>query len=577
MKVVIVGGVAGGATAAARLRRLDEHAEIIMIERTGYVSYANCGLPYYIGGSITDKQKLTLQTPESFKNRFNVDARVNQEVIAINREEMTVDIRDLVTGNVYTESYDKLILSPGARAVIPRVPGVDLAGVYSLRTVEDTFEIHRFIEEQQPKSAVVVGAGFIGLEMAENLVERGLKVSILQRPDHVMNTVDADMASFLHENLRRHGIDLYLEADMTGITDTEDGLAVSFGKKGENTDAPKRTIKADMVVLAIGVTPETHLAEEAGLELGLKHTIVVDEHMRTSDPHIFAVGDAVQVKHMATGYPAVISLAGPANKQGRVAADTICGLDHEFAGSMGSSILKLFDMTVASTGLNSKAAEAAGLAFDYVVITSPSHATYYPGAKPMTVKVLYDTDTFEIIGGQIVGCEGVDKRIDVLAMAIFAGLDCYDLADLDLAYAPPFSSAKDPVNVAGYVIQNICDGILDQVHWSDVERDFLNPETKDDNVVLLDTRRAPEFEMKHVEGALNIPVDALRDRISELPQNKRIYVYCKTGLRSYVACRMLAQHGFDVRNVSGGFAFYSAITADHMMRETGVGPCGETN
>ncbi len=574
MKVVIVGGVAGGATAAARLRRLDEQAEIIMIERSGYVSYANCGLPYYIGGDITDKHSLTLQTPESFKNRFNIDARVQQEVISIDRFNKYITVHDLISDTEYSETYDKLVLAPGAKAIRPQIPGYDLPQVFSVRTIEDTFAISEFIESCNPQRAVVIGAGFIGMEMVESLSHRGLSVALLQRASHVMNPFDADMAAFLHNELRSHGVDVYLKSDVCGLYATDDGIAVDFVKKDMPVDSACTRLYADMVIMAIGVEPETHLARQAGLALGLKNTIAVDSRMCTSDPDIYAVGDAVQITHMVTGYPAVISLAGLANKQGRVAADNIFGLDHEFSGGMGSSIMKFFDLTVASTGLSVEAAHREGITCDYVIVPTANHASYYPGAKAMTLKVVYDTETFQVLGAQIVGSDGVDKRIDVLAMAIFSGLDCYDLADLDLSYAPPYSSAKDPVNVAGYIMQNICDGVAYQVHWSDVERDVINAETCTNSVVVLDVRRPSEFACGHVDGALNIPVDELRDRINEIPEGKRVYVYCATGLRSHVACCLLTQCGFESCNVSGGWKFYQSLALDKRMQLEGTNPCG---
>ena len=391
-----------------------------------------------------------------------------------------------------------------------------------------------------------------------------------------MNPLVDDMTSFLHNELRAQGVKVHLCADMKRISAQGDALAVEFVPKGATADVDAMVLPADLVILVIGVVPDSRLAREANLALGLKNTIAVDTHMRISDPDIYAVGDAVQVTHMVTGEPAVISLAGPANKQGRIAADDICGLDHEFAGAMGSTIMKLFDLTVASTGLSCEGARRAGIAHDYVIVPMASHATYYPGAKSMTLKVVYDTETFEVLGAQIVGCEGVDKRIDVLAMAIFSGLDCYDLADLDLAYAPPYSSAKDPVNIAGYIMQNICDGISYQVHWDDVQRDFMDPETRRDTVAVLDTRSAREFDMGHIEGAINIPIDELREHIDEIPVGKQLYVYCGTGLRSYVACRILDQLGFESFNVSGGWKFYQTLYLDQRMQQEGMPPCGFT-
>lgn len=545
MKVVIVGGVAGGATAAARLRRLDENAEIIIIERSGYISYANCGLPYFIGGEITKKESLTLQTPESFYKRFRIDVRVKQEVTSIDTENKKVKVNNLVTGEVYEESYDKLILSPGAKAVKPNVKGVDLDKVFTLRTVEDTFAIDDFIKEKQPKSATVIGGGFIGLEMAENLIHKGLDVTVVQRSSHVMPTIDGDMAAILHNYMRKNGIKLCLNTVVEDLSKLE----------------------SDLIILAVGVTPESTLAKEAGLELGLKGAIVTDTHMQTSNPDIYAVGDAVEVVHYVTGKKAVISLAGPANKQGRIAADNICGIPSEFKGSQGSSIMKMFDMTVASTGLSKTAADREGYDSDYVVLTSASHASYYPGAESMHVKVVFDKKDGRILGAQIVGFGGADKRIDVLATAIRANMNAYDLTELDLAYAPPYSSAKDPVNMAGFAICNILDGNVKQVHWEDLKE---LPE----NVMVLDTRTNAEYERGHLVCAVHIPLDSLRERMEELTKDKVLYVHCQSGLRSYLACRILMQNGYECYNVSGGYGFYQNMMLDQQMDREGTGPCG---
>ena len=545
MKVVIVGGVAGGATAAARLRRLDENAEIIIIERSGYISYANCGLPYFIGGEITKKESLTLQTPESFYKRFRIDVRVKQEVTSIDTENKKVKVNNLVTGEVYEESYDKLILSPGAKAVKPNVKGVDLDKVFTLRTVEDTFAIDDFIKDKQPKSATVIGGGFIGLEMAENLIHKGLDVTVVQRSSHVMPTIDGDMAAILHNYMRKNGIKLCLNTVVEDLSKLE----------------------SDLIILAVGVTPESTLAKEAGLELGLKGAIVTDIHMQTSNPDIYAVGDAVEVVHHVTGKKAVISLAGPANKQGRIAADNICGIPSEFKGSQGSSIMKMFDMTVASTGLSKTAADREGYDSDYVVLTSASHASYYPGAESMHVKVVFDKKDGRILGAQIVGFGGADKRIDVLATAIRANMNAYDLTELDLAYAPPYSSAKDPVNMAGFAICNILDGNVKQVHWEDLKE---LPE----NVMVLDTRTNAEYERGHLVCAVHIPLDSLRERMEELTKDKVLYVHCQSGLRSYLACRILMQNGYECYNVSGGYGFYQNMMLDQQMDREGTGPCG---
>ena len=560
MKVVIIGGVAGGATAAARIRRLDERADIVVFERSGYVSYANCGLPYYIGGVIGDPEALTLQTPESFFSRFRVDMRVRHEVTSIHPDRKTVRVRNLDTGESFEEGYDKLILSPGARPTQPRLPGVGLGKVFTLRTVEDTFRIKEHIGAHHPKSAVLAGGGFIGLELAENLRQLGMAVTIVQRPRQLMNPFDPDMAAFIHNEVRRHGIKLALGRTVEGFEERGGGVDILL--------KDERPLHADMVVLAIGVTPDTALARDAGLKLGLKGSIVVNDRMETSVPDIYAVGDAVQVKHYVTGGDAVISLAGPANKQGRIAADNICGGDSRYLGSQGSSVIKVFGMTAASTGINEANAKKAGLAVDKVVLSPMSHAGYYPGGRVMTMKVLFEQGSFRLLGAQIVGCEGVDKRIDVLAAAIHAGLTAVQLKDLDLAYAPPYSSAKDPVNMAGFMADNIAGGILKQWHLEDVPT-----LPQDGSVTLLDVRTAAEYSRGHLEGFQNIPVDELRDRLGELRPGRPVYVICQSGLRSYIACRILAGHGFDAYNFSGGFRFYDAVVNDRCLIERAA-PCG---
>ena len=559
MKVVIVGGVAGGATAAARIRRLDEQAEIIVFERSGYISYANCGLPYYIGGVIEDPEELTLQTPESFFSRFRVCMKVHHEVTAINRDRKTVTVKNLKTGNIFEESYDKLLLSPGAKPVIPNLPGVNSDKLFTLRTVEDTFRIKECVDLNKPKSAVMVGGGFIGLEMAENLRQLGMEVTIVQRPKQLMNPFDPDMASFIHSEVRKHGVKLALGHTVEGFRETGNGVEVLL----KDSDP----IAADMVVLAIGVTPESTLAKEAGLELGLKDSILVNDRMETSDPDIFAVGDAVQVKHFVTGQDTLIALAGPANKQGRIAADNICGGDSSYLGSQGSSVIKVFDMTAASTGLNETNAKKAGISADTVILSPMSHAGYYPGGKVMTMKVVFEKETYRLLGAQIVGYDGVDKRIDVLATAIHAGLKATDLKDLDLAYAPPYASAKDPVNMAGFMIDNISKG-LKQWHLEDADK-----LPRDGSVTLLDTRTVGEFRRGHIEGFRNIPVDELRERIDELETGKPVYVICQSGLRSYIATRILEGYGFEAYNFAGGFRFYDAVMHDRALVERSA-PCG---
>lgn len=559
MKVVIVGGVAGGATAATRLRRLNEHAQITVFERSGYISYANCGLPYYIGGVIEDKEELTLQTPESIWDRFRIDMKVHHEVTDIDTSQKTVTVHNLDNGKVYEESYDKLILSPGAKPVMSNLPGMDNEKIFTLRTVEDTLKIRAFVEERKPKTAVMVGGGFIGLEVAENLCDLGVKVTVVQRPKQLMNTLDYDMATLVHNKLRSKGISLKLGGDVIGFEEKE-RLQVLL-----KDDEP---VSADMVLMAIGVSPESTLAKKAGLKLGMKGAIVVNDKMETSVPDIYAVGDAVQVKHTVTGKDAVISLAGPANKQGRIAADNICGLDSHYKGSMGSSVIKLFDMTAANTGLTEKAAKDAGIDYERVVLSPASHAGYYPGAKVMTMKVVYEKNTLRILGAQIVGYDGADKRLDVIATAISAGLKADMLKDLDLAYAPPYSSAKDPVNMAGFMIDNIVTGKVKQFHW-----DELDKLPQDGSVTLLDTRTQGEYARGHVDGFINIPVDDLRESLENIDKSKPVYVMCQSGLRSYIACRILAGEGFDCYNFSGGYRFYENIIKEINLTEASH-PCG---
>lgn len=560
MKVVIVGGVAGGATAAARIRRLDENAEIVVFERSGYISYANCGLPYYIGGSIDDPGQLTLQTPQSFWNRFRVRMKVHHEVTAIHPEEKTVTVRNLETMEQWRESYDKLLLSPGAAPTQPKVPGIGMDRLFTLRTVEDTLKIKAFVETAHPRSAVLAGGGFISLEVAENLREQGLEVTIVQRPRQLMNPFDPDMAAFIHAEMRSHGIKLALGHTAEGFAQAAEGVDVLL------KDAP--SLHADMVVLAIGVTPENELAKNAGLALGVKGSILVNDRMETSAPDIYAVGDAVQVKHFVTGEPSLISLAGPANKQGRIAADNICGGDSRYMGSQGSSVIKVFDITAAATGINEGTARRLGMDYEKVILSPMSHASYYPGGRVMTMKVLFERESQRILGAQIIGYDGVDKRIDVLATAIRAGMRAGELKDVDLAYAPPYSSAKDPVNMAGYIIDNLSKGVVKQ--WYLEEEESL---PRDGSVILLDTRIRGEYAAGHIGGFINIPVDELRERLHELDKGKKVYVICQSGLRSYIASRILTGSGYDCYNFAGGFRFYNTVKRDRRLiqQETDCG------
>lgn len=560
MKVIIIGGVAGGASAAARIRRLDETAQIIVLERSNYVSYANCGLPYFIGGVIREQAELTLQTPQSFWERFHIDVRVRNEAVDIDVKSKTVAIRRLDTGEIYHEQYDKLLLSPGAKPVVPHLPGVTSDRIFSLRTVEDTLHIRKFIEEYKPATAVLVGGGFIGLEMAENLTAMGISVTVIQRSNQLFAPMDADMASFIHAQMRSHGVKIELEKTVTGFS-SKGGKPVTMIKDSE-------PISSDMVLLGVGVEPDTALAEKAGLALGIRGAVAVNEYMETSVPDIYAVGDAVEVSHFVTGKKSLISLAGPANKQGRIAADNICGGNSMFKGTQGSSVIKIFEMTGAVTGINEKTAEAAGIVYDKVVLSPVSHAAYYPGGQTMYMKVLYEKETLRLLGAQIAGYEGVDKRIDVIAAAIRAGMTADKLAELELAYAPPYSSAKDPVNMAGFMIENLETEKVAQFHWNEVEKLKC-----DGSMTLIDVRTAEEFDSGHIKGFFNIPVDELREHIEEFDIKKPVYVVCQSGLRSYIACCILSQYGFECYNLSGGYGFYSAVMHEKQMAKSAY-PCG---
>jgi len=545
MKVVIVGGVAGGATAAARLRRLDEKADIVMFEKGEYISYANCGLPYYIGGTISKKSALTLQTPESFRSRFNVDVRIKTEIISINRAEKTVTARNLITGEEYKENYDKLILSMGAEPVKPPIKGLENNKVFTLRTVPDTFKIREYIDSHHPENAVVVGGGAIGVEMAENLKNAGLDVTIVELADHLIAPIDFDMAQDVHKYIKSQGVRLILSNGVKEIEESDGRLKVILNKG---------CLLTDMLILSVGVRPESRIAKEAGLELNQKGFIKVNENMQTSDSDIYAVGDAVEIDEFVTKSKASIPLAGPANKQGRIAADNICGIKSKYKGTQGSSIIKVFDMTVASTGINERTAKAMGINYDKVFTYSASHAGYYPGGSMMSIKTIFEKPSGKILGVQIVGYDGVDKRCDVFATAIRAGMTAFDLTELELCYAPPFSSAKDPVNFAGYVIENTLTGMVKNFHWHDV-KDL----PRDGSVQLLDVRTTREYSNGRIDGFINIPLDSLRDNLDKLDKSKPVYVHCHSGLRSYIACRLLSGLGFDAYNLSGGYRLYETV------------------
>ena len=551
-KVLIVGGVAGGASAAARLRRVDEKAEIIIFEKGQYISFANCGLPYYIGGAIRERKNLLVQTAQAMKARFNIDVRELSEVIKIDRQRKIVEVKTLRDGRTYEESYDVLVLSPGAAPVKPPIPGIDGPNIYTLRDIPDTDSIKGFLDEKKPQSAVVVGGGFIGLEMAENLHAAGLKIDIVEALDQVMAPLDYEMAAIVHNHIRSKGCGLYLKDGVKAFEPEADKTAVVL-------QSGKR-ISADMIILSIGVKPNNMLAKAAGLEIGVTGGIKVNEYLQTSDPDIYALGDAIEVTDYVSGNPVLIPLAGPANKQGRIVANNIAGRKETYKGTQGTAIAKVFDIAAASTGINEKTLKKLGkeIRKDYITTTthSASHAGYYPGGSTMTIKTIY-TPEGRVLGAQIVGFDGVDKRIDYIAIAVRHRMTVHDLQEFELAYAPPFSSAKDPVNMAGYVGSNILSGDVKAVYWdeamnADMSRTFL-----------LDAREPSEYEQGHIPNAVNIPLGQIRSRLSEIPRNREIIVNCQVGLRSYIGVRMLMQNGFEnVKNLSGGYKTYKAVEDD---------------
>ena len=544
MKVVIVGGVAGGASTAARLRRLDENAQIIMLERGDYISFANCALPYFIGDVIQDKNELTLQTPESFRARFNVEVRVRSEVTAVHAEKKTVTVKNLETGESYEESYDKLVLSPGAKLILPPMEGAQLEEVFTIRNIPDTYQVKSYLLEHHPKRAVVVGGGYIGMEMAENLHRAGLEVTIVELADHLIGPLDWDMAQEVLRHVTAKGLKVLLGTGVQSIRKAGEGLTVGLTSKEE--------LAADLVILSVGVLPDTAFLKDSGLEFGLKGAIKVDEQMRTSLPDVYAVGDAVQVRDFVTGEDAFVPLAGPANRQGRIAADNLAGIPSRYTGTQGSAVLRCFDLTVATTGINETAAKRAGIPYERSYSFPFSNATYYPGAAQLAVKLLFNKENGKVLGAQFIGQKGADKRCDVMATAIRCGLTVDDLVDLELCYAPPFNSAKDPVNLCGMIAQNILHGRVKVFHWDEIP-------APGGDVILLDVRTKGEYERGSIPGFINIPVDELRERLGELDPAKKIYITCQVGLRGYVASRILCQHGFDCYNLSGGYRLYSTV------------------
>ncbi|MDA8229167.1 MAG: FAD-dependent oxidoreductase [Desulfitobacterium hafniense] len=545
-KVLIVGGVAGGASAAARLRRLDEKAEIIMFERDAYISFANCGLPYHIGETIKDRDKLLVQTPEAMKARFNIDVRINSEVTGVDTKNKKVTVNSKSQG-LYEESYDYLILSPGAKALRPNIPGIDNAKIFTLRNIPDTDSIKDYVDQKGAKSAVVIGGGYVGVEMAENLRERRLSVTLVEAASHILAPFDSDMVVMLEKELVENGVGLILSDGVKAFKE--------IGSQVEVTLNSETKLKTDLVILAIGVVPDTTFIKESGLELGPRGHIIVNDRMETNIEGVYAVGDAIEVVDFITKQKTAIPLAGPANKQGRIAADNIAGLNSTYKGTQGTSVIKVFKLTAASTGANEKTLQKANIPYKSIYIHPVSHASYYPGALPMSLKLLFNNEG-RVLGAQGLGYAGVDKRIDVIATVIRLNGTVEDLAELELSYAPPFSSAKDPVNMAGFVAQNVLAGSSHVITWKDMEQ------YNDEDYILVDVRTKEEFNNGHIKGAVNIPVDSLRARLNELDKNKTIVEYCQVGLRGYVADRILSQNGFKVLNVTGGYKTISSLNFD---------------
>lgn len=553
-KLLVIGGVAGGATAAARARRLNEQAEIILFERGEHISFANCGLPYYIGGVIEDRANLLVTTSKAFMKRYNVDVRINSEVLAIDRNKKTILIRDLNSNEQYTESYDKMILAPGAEPIRPPIPGIDLDGVFHLRDIPDSDRIKSMIDSRRPKSALVIGGGFIGLEMAENIAIRGANTTIVEMGSQVMAPLDPEMAAIVHAHLKEQGVSLALEQKVEAIKHGDAGLLVTTSKGIE--------FQCDLVISAIGVAPENKLAKEAGLELGARGHIRVDAGMTTSDPNIYAVGDAVEIRDFVTGFPTSVALAGPANKQGRIAADNTMGRRSLYTGSLGASIVKVFNLAIAGTGASEKTLVKNGIPFQVSYTHSGSHASYYPGSSPMAIKLIFCPNAGRILGAQIVGTDGVDKRIDIISTAIHGGMTVMDLEELELAYAPPYSSAKDPINIAGFVASNILKGDMEITHWHEYAGLLLS------GAILLDLRSKDEIETAGaIPGSLHIPINELRGALAQLDLDKQYIPYCAVGMRGYLAHRILIQNGFKSKNLSGGYRTFIGAE-EEIMRES---------
>lgn len=555
MKTIIIGGVAGGATCAARLRRLNEQMAITIYEKTGFISYANCGLPYYIGEVITDKRELTLQTPSSFKQRFNVDVFVKHEVLKIDRQQKLVVVKNLVTGEEFNDHYDKLVMATGAKAIRPNILGSDLA--FCVKTVEDTYAITDYINEHNVKRAVVVGGGFIGVEMVENLVHRGLEVTLVERLEQVINPLDYEMASFLHNELRHKQVNLLLGKELVGLVKEDSDIIVKL-KDGE--------FKTQLVIFALGVRPESDLALNCGLELGLKNSIKVNEYLETSDKDIYACGDVIGIPHWLTKQESLISLAGPANKQARLVADNICGWKRAYLGALGSSIIKVFNLNAAFTGLNEKQLKAEQINYSKIYLSPNNHASYYPGSEALTMKILFELPTYKLLGAEIVGGAGVDKALDVLALAISKNISLLDLNTIDFVYAPPFSNAKNPINMASFIADNLATGQLKQCFIEDLGN-------LASGAYLLDVRTPKEYALGHVKGFTNIPLDTLRSNTANLPKDKPIYVMCQSALRSYIACAILQGLGYKAYNIAGGYRLYASVYFDALASKKTL-PCG---
>ena len=539
MKIIIIGGVAGGMSAAARLRRLDEKSDIIVIEKSGYVSFANCGLPYYIGGVIKEKDSLLLETPSTLKEKFNLDVRVKSEAVSINREKKEIKIKNIETNDEYTESYDKLLISTGAKPFVPDIKGLEEAGYLTLRNIEDMEKISSCIDSDGYKNAVIIGGGFIGLETAENLKHKNINVTIIEKADQVMAPLDPEMASFIHGEIKRRNIALYLNSDITEISNSGKKKIIKL-KSGE-------VVETDIIIASIGVVPDSELAKNAGLKMSSKGAVEVDEYLKTSDSDIYAAGDVIEIKNAVTGQKALVPLAGPANKQGRTAADNILGREEKYTGTIGTSIMKFFNMTAASTGINEKYLKKQDINYKSLFIIKADHAGYYPGASDIYFKILFEPETGKIFGAQAVGEKGADKKIDIIATAILGNISVYKLKDLETAYAPPFNSAKDIINYASYMAENIKRDGLETVSWNET-----------DKIGLIDVRTEDEYNIDHIQGAVNMPLNTLRENMGKLDKNKEYIVYCKVGQRGYNAQRILVNNGYKVKNLNGGFSIYKS-------------------